>query len=176
MKLMANIAGFHAVRTFLLFRISLWRPFYSRAQIVLLTGEYIFDDTSETQPHRYVSSYPPPTNKTNKNKQTIKKKNTSTTTSNNKSRKPHSINEAVVWRDPGESWACLCPVSDFDWIHPSSGCDDTGMGCFVEQVVFLTVYHRGPLPLRELHSTDETQVWRDPGGSWACLRPVSDNE
>ncbi len=32
--------------------------------------------------------------------------------------------------------------------------------------------HRGPLPLRELHSTDETLVWRDPGGSWACLRPV----
>ena len=28
--------------------------------------------------------------------------------------------------------------------------------------------HRGPLPLRELHSTDETLVWRDPGGSWAC--------
>ena len=44
---------------------------------------------------------------------------------------------------------------------------------FFQQVVFLTVYHRGPLPLRELHSTDETIVWRDPGGSWACLRPVS---
>ena len=32
--------------------------------------------------------------------------------------------------------------------------------------------HRGPLPLRELHSTDETLAWRDPGGSWACLQPV----
>ncbi len=32
-------------------------------------------------------------------------------------------------------------------------------------VIFLTVNHRGPLPLRELHSTDETIVWRDPGGS-----------
>ena len=42
----------------------------------------------------------------------------------------------------------------------------------VNQVVFLTVNHRGPLPLRELHSTDETIVWRDPGGSWACLPPV----
>ena len=31
--------------------------------------------------------------------------------------------------------------------------------------VFLTVNHRGPLPLRELHSSDETLVWRDPGGS-----------
>ena len=31
--------------------------------------------------------------------------------------------------------------------------------------VFLTVNHRGLLPLRELHSTDETLVWRDPGGS-----------
>ena len=38
-------------------------------------------------------------------------------------------------------------------------------GVFVEQVVFLTVNHRGPLPLRDLHSTGETLVWRDPGGS-----------
>ena len=30
---------------------------------------------------------------------------------------------------------------------------------------FHTVNHRGPLPLRELHSTGETIVWRDPGGS-----------
>ena len=45
---------------------------------------------------------------------------------------------------------------------------------FVNQIVFLTVNHRGPLPLRELHSTDETTVWRDPGGSWACLPPVYD--
>ena len=30
--------------------------------------------------------------------------------------------------------------------------------------VFLTVNHRGPLPLRELHSTDETLAWRDPRG------------
>ena len=34
--------------------------------------------------------------------------------------------------------------------------------------------HRGPLPLKELHSTEETLVWRDPGGSWACLPPVYD--
>ena len=45
-------------------------------------------------------------------------------------------------------------------------------GFFVKQVVFLTVNHRGPLPLRELHSTGETIVWRDPGGSWACLPPL----
>ena len=45
-------------------------------------------------------------------------------------------------------------------------------GFFAKQVVFLTVNHRGPLPLRELHSTDETIVWRDPGGSWACLPPL----
>ena len=32
--------------------------------------------------------------------------------------------------------------------------------------------HRGPIPLRELHSTDETIVWRDTGGSWACLQLV----
>ena len=46
----------------------------------------------------------------------------------------------------------------------------------MKQVIFLTVNHCGPLPLRELHSTDDTIVWRDPGGSWACLRPVSDYE
>ena len=46
--------------------------------------------------------------------------------------------------------------------------------CNVKQVVFHTVYHRGPLPLKELHSTGETIVWRDPGGSWACLPPVYD--
>ncbi len=45
-----------------------------------------------------------------------------------------------------------------------------------QQVIFLTVNHRGPLPLRELHSTGETIVWRDPGGSWACLWPVSNYE
>ena len=44
----------------------------------------------------------------------------------------------------------------------------------VKQVVFRTVNHRGPLPLKELHSTGETIVWRDPGGSWACLPPVYD--
>ena len=38
-------------------------------------------------------------------------------------------------------------------------------GVFVKQVVFLTVNHRGPLPLREIYSTDDTRVWRDPGGS-----------
>ena len=45
-------------------------------------------------------------------------------------------------------------------------------GIFVKQVVFPTVNHRGPLPLKELHSTNETRVWRDPRGSWACLPPV----
>ena len=38
-------------------------------------------------------------------------------------------------------------------------------GIFVKQVVFHTVNQRGPLPLKELHSTGETIVWRDPGGS-----------
>ena len=49
-------------------------------------------------------------------------------------------------------------------------------GIFVKQVVFHTVNHRGPLPLKELHSTGETIVWRDPGGSWACLPPVYNYE
>ena len=37
---------------------------------------------------------------------------------------------------------------------------------------FHMVNHRRALPLKELHSTGETIVWRDPGGSWACLPPV----
>ena len=49
-------------------------------------------------------------------------------------------------------------------------------GIFVKQVVFHTVNHRRLLPLKELHSTGETIVWRDPGGSWACLPPVYDYE
>ena len=49
-------------------------------------------------------------------------------------------------------------------------------GIFVKQVVFLTVNHCGLLPLRELHSTCETMMWRNPGGSWACLPPVYNYE
>ena len=45
-------------------------------------------------------------------------------------------------------------------------------GIFVKQVGFHRVNHCEPLPLKELHSTGETIVWRDPGGSWACLPPV----
>ena len=93
-------------------------------------------------------------------------------------RELHSTDDTIVWRDPGGSWACLRPVSDYEWIQPSRGCrwhrHIHVCGVFVKQVIFLTVNHRGPLPLRELHSTDDTIVWRDPGGSWACLRPVSD--
>ena len=43
--------------------------------------------------------------------------------------------------------------------------ENTESGIFVKQVVFRTVNHRGPLPLKELHSTGETIMWRDPGGS-----------
>ena len=35
-----------------------------------------------------------------------------------------------------------------------------------------TCVHCSTLLLRELHSTHETIVWRDPGGSWTCLPPV----
>ena len=38
-------------------------------------------------------------------------------------------------------------------------------GIFVKQVVFPMVNHRGHLPLKEFHSTDETIVWTDPRGS-----------
>ena len=87
-------------------------------------------------------------------------------------RELHSTDESIVWRDPGGFEL----VYDYERIHISRVCRWHRLiyvcGVFVKQVVFLTVNHRGPLPLRELHSTDETIVWRDPGGSWACLRPV----
>ena len=94
-------------------------------------------------------------------------------------RELHSTDDTIVWRDPGGSWACLRPVSITSEFTLSESVGDTDIhvcGILVKQVVFLTVNYRGPLPLRELHSTDDTIdiVWRDPGGSWACLRPVSD--
>ena len=49
-------------------------------------------------------------------------------------------------------------------------------GVFINQDFVLTVSHRGPLPLRELHSTGETRVWRDAAGSWACLELVYEYE
>ena len=109
-------------------------------------------------------------------------------------RELHSTGETIVWRDPGGSWACLWPVSNYEWINsPSqrlwhrynvSSSSSSFLlfffyfffSSFFQQVVFLMVNHHGPLPLRELHSTDETIVWRDPGGSWACLRPVYNYE
>ena len=227
---MANIAGFPAVQTFLLFKISKYdghftpehrsfrwqvnyfltahqRPSYTdMCRLCLLF--FFFFTVNQHYPY-------PPTQKKEEEKK-------------EKTRTLHSTNETVVWRVPGESWTCLRPVFDFDWIHPTSGCDDTDTWCFVEQVafircitadpspwgnctpptkheygetlgdlepvydlftstseftlafvkqvVFLPVNHRGPLPLREIHSTDETWVWRDPGGSWARLRPVHDHK
>ena len=111
----------------------------------------------------------------------------------------HSTDEPIVWI---LSLFTTCVQSQ---IHPARDCD-TDIMCllsfflsffffsfsfhffifflsffflsffFLQQVIFLTVNHRGPLPLRELHSTDETIVWRDPGGSWACLWPVYNYE
>ena len=65
----------------------------------------------------------------------------------------------IVWRDPGGSWACLRPGSDYEWIHLSRGCDTDIYVCgvFVKQVVFLTVNHHRSLPFRELHSTDDNR-------------------
>ena len=50
--------------------------------------------------------------------------------------------------------------------------ENTDKWHFCKAGSFHTVNHRGPLPLKELHSTGETIVWRDPGGSWACLPPA----
>ena len=58
------------------------------------------------------------------------------------------------------------------WTLKSSTLRTQTSGIFVKQVVLRMVNHHGPLPLKELHSTGETIVWRDPGGSWACLPPV----
>ncbi len=109
-------------------------------------------------------------------------------------RELHSTGKTIVWRDPGGPWACLWPVSNYEWINSpsqrlwhrynvSSSSSSSFFfffsfffSSFFQQVVFLMVNHHGPLPLRELHSTDETIVWRDPGESWACLRPVYNYE
>ena len=80
-------------------------------------------------------------------------------------RELHSTDEKNVC---GETLGDLEPVYDLftttgEFTLPEAVTQTSGV--FVKQVVFLTVNHRGPLPLRELHSTDETMVWRDPGGS-----------
>ena len=46
--------------------------------------------------------------------------------------------------------------------------ENTDMWHLCKAGSFHTVNHRGPLPLKELHSTGETIVWRDPGD----LEPV----
>ena len=56
-------------------------------------------------------------------------------------------------------------MSEFTLPEAVGDTDIDACGVFVKQVIFLTVNHRGPLPLRELHSTDDIIVWRDPGGS-----------
>ena len=76
----------------------------------------------------------------------------------------HSTDEILVWRDLGD----LEPVYDrftiaSEFTTPEAVTQASDL--FVNQVVFLTVNHRGPLPVRELHSTDDTLAWRDPGGS-----------
>ena len=53
-------------------------------------------------------------------------------------------------------------------VHVKSHCQrlwrcKAGLFFFFFSFLFLTVNHRGPLPLRELHSNDKTLVWRDSG-------------
>ena len=133
----------------------------------------------------------------------------------------------LVWRDPGGSWACLWPGSNYKWNHLSRGCDTDIYVCgifekqvvflmvnhftddnrysverpwgilslfttwfrlwvnspfqrlwhrhiyvcgiFEKQVVFLTVNHRGPLPFRELHSTDDNRYSASVERPWGIL-------
>ena len=70
----------------------------------------------------------------------------------------------------------LFPITGENYSHCQKLWHRHVCGITAKQVVFLTVNHRGPFPWRELHSTDEIWVWRDPGGSWACLRPVLNSE
>ena len=72
-------------------------------------------------------------------------------------------------KECGETLGDLEPVYDLftitsEFTLPEAVTQTCG-DIFVKQVVFLTVNHRGPLPVRELHSTEEAIVWRDPGGS-----------
>ena len=78
----------------------------------------------------------------------------------------------IVWRDPGGSWACLWPASGYEWIHPFIGLRDADicMWRLREEYFFSSGESLRTPPLRELHSTDETIVWRDPGG----FEPVYD--
>ena len=78
-------------------------------------------------------------------------------------RELHSTDETIVWRDTG-GLSLFTITNEFTFPEAVGDTDVYVCSVFVPQVVFLTVNHRGPLPLRELHSTDETIVWRDPGG------------
>ena len=74
----------------------------------------------------------------------------------------------------GETLGDLEPVYDLftttgEFTLPEAVTQTSGV--FVKQVVFLTVNHRGPLPLRELHSTDEKNVC---GETLGDLEPVYD--
>ena len=95
---------------------------------------------------------------------------------------PTTIN--LVWREPGGSWSCLWPVSDYEWIHPSRCCD-TDIYMYAEswwsrsffKLFFLRWITADPSPLGNITPPMTIDiVWRDPGGFWACLWPVSDYE
>ena len=90
----------------------------------------------------------------------------------------------LAWRDPGGSWACLRPGSDYKWIHPSWSCD-------TDIYIYISMWHLSEAglfsfffklwitadssPLGNFTPPMTTDlVWRDPGGSWACLWPGSD--
>ena len=73
----------------------------------------------------------------------------------------------------GETLGDLEPVYDLfptasEFTLPKSAIQTCGV--FVEQVVFLTVNYRGPLPLKELHSTGERISVERP---WGILSPFT---
>ena len=72
--------------------------------------------------------------------------------------------------------------SDYEWIHLSRGCDtDIYIYMYVASLwsrsFFLRWITADPSPLGNFTPPMTIDlVWRDPGGSWACLRPVSNYE
>ena len=67
--------------------------------------------------------------------------------------KLHPTRKKKVWRVPGVSWACIRPVSDFEWIHYTNGCDDTDvwLACGADRFSYGESPRTPPLEETSLH-------------------------
>ena len=167
---MANIAGFHAVQTSLLFRTSKFednftpyhRPFRWHVN-------YFFNSRSETQPHRYVASlsffflfffsY-----------------GESTLTTTTQIPEEISLHRRNSVENP---WGILSLFTTRDRFRLNSPFKRLWWHRYVmfswNRSFFLRWITADPSPWGNFTPPTKTWVWRDPGGSWACLRPVSDH-